>query len=550
MLSNRVTRRTFIVGSAATIAVGRHATALAQEGDPHAPAPAPGAEGEGQAPVFCHSVASGDPLPNAVIIWTRVTPSPDAVPGSEVGDPTDVRWEVLADDDSNTIVASGDVRTSADQDHTVKVDVKGLQPDTRYRYRFHALGQTSREGRTRTAPAAGAANDHARIAVCCCSNYEAGFFRGYREMADRDDIDFVLHLGDYTYEYPTGGYPGPFKETVRTVEPPNRTVTLTDYRIRQGHYHLDPDLADMRASKPLISVWDDHEFADNNWRDGATGNSIQPGDDYQAMKAQAMQAYQEWMPIRDLPLQRTVRWGSLMDIIIPDLRSYRDKQLEMGAWDPAHSMLGDEQFGWFSNELKNSEATWRVIGNEVMFAPMTIPLTMDENIQAWLTDKLGLPPQGIPYNTDQWDGYQGERQRILDQLAEDGKGNTVFLTGDIHSSWANSLLARGNGGDTVATEFVTPSICAASAYDTIATNRAFAEPARQAVRAAERTLCQVDYWVKWVDLEHHGYLLVDFAPERALAEWRHVEHAQSPDTPFYTAFAFQTFPGRPGVYYL
>ncbi|WP_039993117.1 alkaline phosphatase D family protein, partial [Gordonia otitidis] len=257
-----MSRRTFL--RSASVAAGT--AAVASTAVPAMATPATNA--------FVHSVASGDPLPDRVILWTRVTPVPQATPGSGIGAPSTLRWEVARDASFSGIVSSGTTTTSAQRDHTVKVDAGGLAPSTRYFYRFTVLdgpaaGAVSPVGRTATAPATAADIDRLRFAVCSCSNYEAGHFISYRAMADRDDIDFVLHLGDYTYEYESGGYTGAFGETVRKVEPTHATVTLADYRIRQGAYHQDPDLARAHAAHPFICMWDDHESADNSYKDGA-----------------------------------------------------------------------------------------------------------------------------------------------------------------------------------------------------------------------------------------------------------------------------------------
>ena len=246
---SHVTRRTFL--KSATVAAGTAAVASAVI--PSAAA-APGGSG-----VFAHSVASGDPLPDRVILWTRVTPHARATPGSGLGDPTAVRWEVAHDNAFGSVVASGSVTTTAQRDHTVKVDAAGLAPATRYFYRFTVLdgpaaGTVSPVGRTKTAPTASADIDRLRFGVCSCSNYEAGHFISYRAMAERTDIDFILHLGDYTYEYETGGYPGAYNETVRTTAPVHATVTVDDYRIRQGKYHQDPDLARAHGIKVILGA--------------------------------------------------------------------------------------------------------------------------------------------------------------------------------------------------------------------------------------------------------------------------------------------------------
>jgi alkaline phosphatase D len=569
-----LSRRTFLAGTAAVGAVGLVGAAAGTA----APASASVGAG-GPAAVFLHSVASGDPFPDSVVLWTRITPTPDAVPGSGAGDPTRVRWEVASDGDFTRVVSTGEVTTDATLDHTVKVAAGGLAPATGYHYRFTVLdgpaaGAVSRVGRTRTAPADGDDPGNVMFGVCSCSNYESGYFRAYRAMADRDDLQFVLHLGDFTYEYATGEYGGAHDTVVRRVEPAHRTTTLADYRIRQGHYHRDADLADLLAGVPLIAVWDDHEFADNSWRDGATGNSIDIHDDFPAMKAQATRAYCEWMPVRagqgfttgdDRHLYRHLRFGSLMELIIPDLRSYRDYQVLMTASDSGmaadpdylrsvgrddRTMMGQTQFDWFAGVLSTSDTRWQIIGNEVMFAPMTLPESLDPRIHDWLVHQVGLPSDGIALNSDQWDGYMAERQRIIDLAA--GRPGVVFLTGDIHSSWAADIPVNAGdyrlGRDTAvaATEFVTPSVTAASAFDSITPDPALDGPVREVLRVGEDILKQVDSWYRYVDLSRHGYMTVDVDADRVRADWYHGD-VLTPDAPVTWTTAFQAVHGSPGA---
>ena len=527
--------------------------------------------------VFAHSVASGDPTASAVIIWTRVTPTKDAHPGSGKGPDVAVTWEVATDPEFKDVAASGTVTASAEFDHTVKVDATGLGSATTYFYRFTAdLGErkaTSRVGRTRTAPGAGDDVSAIRFGVCSCSNYEAGFFRSYRDMAERDDLEFVLHLGDYTYEYETGGYTGVYGQQARTVEPAHVTQTLADFRIRQGCYRQDADLADLHAAKPMVCVWDDHEFADNNWREGATGESFKKGDDYPALKAAASRAYFEWMPVRVRPearaqhLYRTLQYGPLMEIIIPDLRSYRDAQLIQSGdhlldSDPdfiraagreGRTMMGRSQFEWFSNAIKSSTAKWQVVANEVMFAPMTLPATLDPKLHDWLVEKIGLPEQGIPLNPDQWDGYMVERQKIIDTIAGLPDKNVVFLTGDIHSSWANDIprdifgYRTGQNTKAVATEFVAPSVTAKSAFDSLAVSRAFDAATRQLLYTGENLLSGVNRWFKWINFTDHGYMAVEVGQEATQCDWHFVDHVLAKDIPFRLGNSFRAEIGAPGA---
>ncbi|MEZ2122946.1 MULTISPECIES: alkaline phosphatase [unclassified Corynebacterium] len=567
-----LTRRAFLRSTAFTGVTLAGANLLPWE--EIAAAGEPGAAG---VTAFLHSVASGDPLPDAVIIWTRVTPIPEAAPGSGLGDPTIVQWEVSLDPGFGRIVRSGREHTSAVFDHTVKVDVRGLTPATTYFYRFSVVdgpsaGAVSRTGRTRTAPGAYTRPGSVRFGVTSCANYEAGHFLGYRDMAAREDIEFVLHLGDYTYEYETGGYAGAYGTVARRVQPPHRTTTLTDYRIRQGCYHSDPHLADLHAAKPMVCIWDDHEFADNTWREGATGDNEWSGPDFSELKSAATRAYFEWMPVRtqgardDRHLYRTLRWGTLMELIIPDLRSYRDVQVEQSlanVTDPDFlravgrdglSMLGQTQFDWLTGAVTTSTAQWQLIGNEVMFAPLTIPDTLDPFIHDWLVKQLGIPPDGLAVNTDQWDGYMAERQRLIDAIVAAGRTDVVFLTGDIHTSWAADIprdaftYRRLRGGDVAATEFVAPSITGASVFDTITKNRELEVVTGPAMEAAQQALRDLDPWYKWIDLRYHGYLCIDVTPDRVQADWHHTATVLDSSAPSYWAQSYATAAGHPGVY--
>lgn len=558
MPARSITRRHFFAGALTTgagVAFGYAGTAVAGEarGTPAGH------------DVFAHSVASGDPWPDSVILWTRVTPTPDATPGSGGGEVTGVRWDISTDPEFTGVVRFGEVTTGAGQDHTVKIEATGLDAATVYHYRFTVLdgpsaGAVSRTGRTRTAPAQAAEPANVRFGVCSCSNYEAGYFRGYRALAERDDVEFVLHLGDYTYEYDSGEYGAAYGTIVRTVEPAQRTTTLDGYRIRQGHYRRDPDLADLHAAKPMICIWDDHEFFDNAWRDGATGDSEYGGpEEYAAVRAAANQAYDEWMPVRTGPgtVRRSLRYGTLMELILPDLRTYRDIQGPLyTVADEDRTMMGRSQFDWFAGALSSSETTWQLVGNSVMFAPMTLPNTLDPRLHDWLVDQLGLPPEGAALNADQWDGYMVERRRIIDLIvARHAAGrpmNTVFLTGDIHSSWASDIpvdagdYRLGRDQAVAAAEFVVPSITAASAFDTIAPGEEFAPAVNEALRTGERALGEVDPWFRYVDLTRHGMMVVDVDPGRTHVDWFHGGVLSPDDSVSYTT-SFQSLAGDPGA---
>jgi alkaline phosphatase D len=569
-----VTRRRFL-GGAVTAGAGAALGGLAGTTGPAvAGVAAPDGSGGTGGGAFLHSVASGDPWPDSVVIWTRVTPVPQATPGSGQGGATRVRWEVSADPGFAGVVAGGELTTGPERDHTVKVNVTGLSAATTYHYRFTVLdgpsaGAVSRTGRTRTTPAENTTPEHLRFGVCSCANYEAGHFRAYRELADRDDVEFVLHLGDYTYEYATGEYGAAYGTTVRPAEPSHRTTTLADYRIRQGHYRRDPDLADLHAAKPMICIWDDHEFFDNAWRDGATGDSEYGGPEgYAVVRQAATRAYYEWMPVRagdgfgtdaGRNLHRHLRYGTLAEIVLPDLRTYRDIQgSPFTAAAEGRTMMGQQQFDWFANVMATSTTTWQLVGNSVMFSPMTLPHSLDPRLHDWLVDTVGLPPEGVALNGDQWDGYMAERQRIIDLIMDSRSApdrhdmNVVFLTGDIHSSWAADVPARageyrlGRDRTVAAAEFVVPSVTAASAFDAIVPAPGAAPAVRDVLRLGERLLTEADPWYKYVDLSRHGTMVVDVDQTRTQVDWYHGEVLGTADPLTYTT-SWQTHVGDPGA---
>ncbi|MFE0276710.1 alkaline phosphatase D family protein, partial [Streptomyces sp. NPDC058992] len=281
-----ITSRRSVVKAAAATAVATAAAAPALA----AASPAAAAE---QGAAFLHGVASGDPLPDGVLLWTRLTPAPDALPGSGEGPDTEVSWEIAEDRGFTRIVTAGLTTATAATDHTVKVDVRGLSPATTYFFRFASGGTHSTTGRTRTAPATDAAAPGVRFGVVSCANWESGYFAAYRHLAARADLDAVLHLGDYIYEYGTGRLPAE-EYVVRRHEPAHEITTLADYRVRHGKYKTDTDLQALHAAHPLIAIWDDHEIANNAWAGGAENHTPGTEGDYATRAAAAKRAYFEW----------------------------------------------------------------------------------------------------------------------------------------------------------------------------------------------------------------------------------------------------------------
>ena len=374
--------------------------------------------------MFRHGVASGDPLSDRVMLWTRVSPS-------NATRPVDVSWVVTTDPKLGEVVASGTTRTSAARDFTVKVDVSGLSPATTYYYRFEMPGARSAVGRTRTLPVGNTAR--VRLGVVSCSNLPQGYFNAYACLAKRLDLDAILHLGDYIYEYKNTEY-GDGTKMGRIPMPDKEILSLAEYRERHAQYKADVDSQEAHRQHPFICVWDDHEFADNSYWTGANNHTPATEGDWATRRNAAAKAYYEWMPIREddqslMPrIYRTFTFGSLATLIMLDTRI-------VGRDEPAHkddlatanarnrSMLGAAQENWLAGELLSSvsnRATWNVLGQQVMFAPQS-PVTQ------------------APTNGDSWDGYRACRDRVFDIFEQTKAPNITVLTGDVHSSWAYDL---------------------------------------------------------------------------------------------------------------
>jgi alkaline phosphatase D len=475
---------------------------------------------------FSHGVASGDPRPDAVVLWTRVTPTPDATPGSGRGPQVTVTWEIALDPGFRQVVRTGSVGTGAARDHTVKVDAGGLSPATTYWYRFRWQGRTSGIGRARTAPAAGAAVDRLRMAVVSCSNLQAGWFTAYRHLAARSDLDLVVHLGDYLYEYEPGGYQAR-DVVVRPHDPPHEMTVLADYRRRHAQYKADPDLQALHAAAPWVVTWDDHESANDSWSGGAGNHTEGAEGAWPDRRAAAQQAYAEWMPVRYEPgghLYRQLTFGALASLSMLDLRTYRDEQassmLDPAVNDPDRTLAGPEQLQFLLDGLSDPAVQWKLIGNPVMIAPLRFPNTLDTSGLAGLAAMLGAevdPVTGVPYNVDQWDGYPHERARVLRHLRDQGIRDAVFLTGDIHSGWAAELPADAATypvtGDSVGVELICTSVTSDNLDD------ALNAPPRTASLAVEAGIIADNPHVKYLDFDSHGFSVLEVTPAGLQMDW-------------------------------
>lgn len=538
-MSHPLPRRAFLQRAAATGAVtalpwaGLVRTAAAAEPDPDL------------AP-FLHGVASGDPLADRVVLWTRVTP-----PEGHDGRAIPVQWVVALDPDLTDVVARGTTQAAPERDWTVKVDPTGLAPHTTHFYGFRALGRTSLTGRTRTAPAAGQDVDQLRFAVVSCSNFQGGFFNVYGRVAERDDLDAVIHLGDYLYEYGDGGYgPGTGElSEPRPIQPETEMVTLDDYRLRHGTYKLDPDLRLLHQRHPMIATWDDHESTNNSHRDGAENHDPSEGD-WEVRKRHSARAYDEWMPLRlddpsePLHIYRTVPYGDLAEIVVMDTRlEGRDPEVgTTGATvlsgseidDPARQMISPAQRELVHTRLRESGARWKVLAQQVVMGQFNAGGLPSFDQLAELAGVEDFPAfflrdGGNALNPDQWDGYTAERERLFATIRDDEVQDVVVLTGDIHTSWAleltedpyNPLVYDPTGLNplthNLGVEFVTPSVTSAN-FETLGP-----ELAQAAAIAA-----QLDNpHIRYLDLVQHGYVVLDLTADGAQADFFHVDTVTS-----------------------
>jgi alkaline phosphatase D len=484
---------------------------------------------------FLHGVASGDPLPDAVVLWTRVTPTRRSQPGSGKGPRIAVRWQVSLDADFATIVRNGAVTTGASRDHTIKVDVTGLEPATDYFYRFAWGTHFSPVGHTRTAPAYESDPSRLRFGVVSCANWQAGYFSSYRHLAERGDLDAIIHLGDYLYEYQPGKYSyGHHNVNVRRHDPPHEIVSLRDYRERHAQYKTDPDLQVLHAAVPFIVTWDDHEVADGNWAHGAFEHQPATEGSFAARRSAAHKAYDEWMPVRisgtavagdGERIYRRLQFGRLADLSMLDLRTYRSKRIDdpddPAVNDPDRTITGAPQLDWLTENLSATPTRWKLIGNPVMIAPVVLPPRPAAQEYALSQTVSFQPLRTAAANTDEWDGYTADRRRLLDHIADEKIDDVVFLSGDVHTAWANDV-PQGPGKPLVATEFVTSSITSNNVDDFIGV------PPRTVSLALEGVIQTQNPHVRFVNLDDHGYCVLDVTAARVHMDWYAISDRRDP----------------------
>lgn len=523
---------------------------------------------------FEHGVASGDPLSDSLILWTRVTPLDSATSSIKV------QWQAATDADFSNIVHDGETDVSDATDFTLKVDLQGLDANTTYYYRFKSNGKTSPIGAGKTLPTGSI--DKVKFAVISCANYPAGFFHVYGEIAKQTDLDAVLHLGDYIYEYGNGGYASEDAALLGRLLPEdnsNEIISLTDYRKRYAHYRTDSNLQAAHSNCAFITVWDDHEVTNDTWREGAENHNDGEGE-FNARKMHALQAYFEWMPIRNVAdkerIYRRFEFGDLVSLYMLDTRVLaRDEQLSYGDFDltsaqgqsdfvaaissPTRALLGNEQLTWLTDGMTNSSSKWQVLGQQVLMTKMHLPLEVLQLLvslqvsQASGADTNALLAQAsalfaelaqikgrilagdptvtdaerarvdttAPYNLDAWDGYAYEREVLLGTAIATQK-NLVVLAGDTHNAWAgqlttdasNPIAASQNAG----VEFATSSVSSPGLEEYLALNTQEPEVTAQ----MEQVIALLVNDLIYNNLVDRGYLTVTFTPEQATAKWNYV----------------------------
>jgi len=457
---------------------------------------------------FLHGVASGDPTQSNIILWTRIS--------NESAPTVEINYSLAKDVDLENVVQEGTIETSAERDYTVKIDAGDLEAGTTYFYQFTYKGEASPIGRTRTA----AADDqHLRFGVVSCSDYQAGYFNSYRLLSTHQDLDAVIHLGDYIYEY--GKRANSWDSLLmRGFEPLNEIITLIDYRTRYSFYRLDDDLQAVHQQHPFIMVWDDHETANDAYVEGADNHDESEGS-WEDRKAVAKKAWFEWMPVRDTENQkiyRSVDYGSLVNLTMLDTRlEGREPQIEIAndsaLFEPNRTIMGKEQLNWYKNELLENTATWHIIGNQVIFAQVEV-------------GALGAVEAAATFFYDTWVGYPAERDTIIQFISDNQLDNIIITTGDFHITMAADISLNpydtlsynsSTGEGSVCVELATPSV-SSSNIDEYAESVFGLSPAA-AVSAVNLVVPSSNPHLKKLEVVSHGYALLDITTEKAQVDY-------------------------------
>jgi len=499
---------------------------------------------------FTHNVASGEPGPDSMLLWTRYVPvAGDAIVRLDA--------EVALDPDFATIVSGGMVRTGPYRDWTAKITVDGLKPGTVYWYRFIAPdGSASPVGRTKTLPVGPVARFG--LGVFSCSNLPVGWFNAYAHAAGRDDLDLWLHAGDYIYEYGTASYHDQIVDG-RAPEPDHEILTLADYRLRYACYRADPDLQRLHQMAPMVAMWDDHESANDSWEGGAQNHQPASEGDWTLRKAAAMQVYREWMPVSDEPwkayplgalatlyrtesrlLARTQQAdiGAAYKAADPDaaLRAFRD-----GPWqDPSATMLGSTQESWLAHALKANarDTAWQLIGMGTILGRTLMPAQAVD----WLRpdskagtvngfrNAIRAAKLGLPMWMDRWDGYPAARSRLL-RMAQAADADLVMLSGDSHNAWAYALAEDGKPAGV---EFSGHAITSGGIEGSCA-----ADP-----KIVARGFVAANAELQWADTSQRGYMMIEITPQRVSGEWLFMRTIEARDTAIAGTHRMQVERGR------
>ena len=476
---------------------------------------------------FKHGVASGDPTQTNIILWTKL---------SDVqANTTLVTWQISENKNFSSLIAQGKTRTDSFKDFTVKVDAKipkkynGLK----IYYRFKVGNNISDIGTTSTLPITNP--DKFNIAFCSCSNYPAGYFNAYREIALNKKIDLVLHLGDYLYEYSSDGYASENAQSMgREVFPKNEILSLEDYRKRHATYKKDKDLQLLHSSKPMIAIWDDHEVSNDSWKEGAQNHSPDEGS-FSKRKKYAIQAYFEWMPIREKNnkkhIWRNFTVGNLFNLMMLDTRSaMRDKQLNIEEYfqdsnfdhknylkdlEKPRKLLGKDQFNWIKR--KNSDKfRWSIFGQQILIGPKYLPNILSQidsdEFPSYIQRFRALSGKEIPYNTDQWDGYPKERDKFYKTISN-SQAN-IILAGDSHCSWVSNLYDKSNF---IGVEIGAPSISSPNFIDTFGS----------LVNSIEKSFVESNKDLVWMDGKNKGYTEISVHSDFIEAKFHYVSTVKS-----------------------
>ncbi|MFI9046202.1 alkaline phosphatase D family protein [Streptomyces sp. NPDC053427] len=481
---------------------------------------------------FTLGVASGDPLPGSVVLWTRLAPRPyepgNGMPNARVT----VRWEVAYDERFQRLAGKGSADAHPEFNHSVHIEPTGLAPDRVYYYRFRAGSWISPVGRTRTAPARGARISDLKLAAVSCQAYHDGYFTAYRHLA-QEDLDIVFHLGDYLYEYPVSAVGGARNYTDRTLPAffNRETVTLDDYRLRYALYKSDPDLQAAHAAHPFLVTWDDHEV-ENNYASDISEDNLPPAE-FLVRRAAAYRAYWENQPLRrpqrptgsDAQLYRRVQYGQLAQFDILDTRQYRSDQAYGDGWhapgpesqDPKRTLTGAAQERWLIDGWRASTARWNVLPQQVTFS-----------------ERRNATGDDYQVSMDGWDGYTASRERVLAGAESAGVDNLVVLTGDVHVHYAFDIKKdfKDPGSRTAGVEFVTSSI--ASGKD------GADKPANWG------TYMAANPHLKFYN-GRRGYVTVTLGQDAARGDYRTVSAVTTPGAPVRTAASFVSEAGDPGL---